>query len=91
MLVYSVLNLLRLASDSAIAQSGRLQGENLWRGAWNAYIGYLRKQSQLMDALITLLSVAWTIEVPIEMLVERILGMSAKMRFVLILELAKYY
>lgn len=51
----------------------------------------LRRNSKLLDHLLTFLNIAWTVEVPAEMIVHRILGMAAKLRFVVILELFKYY
>ena len=87
--MYSALNLLRLVNESAVTRSAK-SGEGLTRGAWNSYIRYLRRQSRSMDTLLTVLNVAWTVEVPLEMLVQRVLGMTAKLRFVVILEIVKY-
>jgi hypothetical protein len=88
-IVYSSLNLIRLVNESAVARSGKLKGEGVSRGAWNSYNLFLRRRSKLLDTLLTFLNVTWTVEVPIEMLVERLLGLSAKLRYVVILELLK--
>ncbi|PJF19380.1 hypothetical protein PSACC_00789 [Paramicrosporidium saccamoebae] len=87
--VYSSLNLLRLVNESAIVRSGKVSGEGVARGAWNAYVLYLRRKSKLLDTLLTLLNIAWTVEVPLEMLVSRLLGLSSRIRYVVILEVIK--
>lgn len=66
-----------------------MAGEGISRGAWNAYLGFIRRQSRLMNTLLTFLNVAWTVEVPLELLVQRLLGTSHRLRMVVVLELCK--
>lgn len=87
--VYSALNFLRLVNESAILGQGKSVGEGVTQGAWNSYLRYLKSQSPLLDRLITFLNVVWVTEVPLEMLIHRILGLSAKLKFVVILEIFK--
>lgn len=88
--MYAGLNLLRLFNESVLAQHVKSGDGSIVRGAWNAYLAYLRRQSRLLDTILTFLNVAWTVEVPVEMLVHRVLGLTAKLRFVVVLEVAKY-
>lgn len=88
-IVYSSLNLLRLFHESAVLRTGMPKGHGISKSAWNAYIGILRQKSRLLDHLLTFLNIAWTVEVPAEMIVHRVLGMASKLRFVVILELLK--
>lgn len=94
LVVYSALNLLRLAHDTAITASdgggAAVRGEGgVSRGAWNAYLLFLRRRSPLARRLLTFLNVAWTLQVPAEMLVQRIWGLTAKLRYLVILEISK--
>jgi len=67
-----------------------IRGGTSAKGAWNAYIRFLKSKSPLVEPLLTLLNVTWTIQVPLEMIVQRLMGMNAKIGFVLLLETLKY-
>jgi hypothetical protein len=64
-------------------------GEGLRRGALNGYIKFLQKQSKIMEKLMVALNLMWTLEVPVEMLVQRFMGMSVKYRFIVLNEFFK--
>lgn len=92
-ILYAILNLLRLTTDTVL-ERGRIHRHvgdaTLKQTAWNNYLAFLRRQSRAMDMLLGFLNVTWTVQVPLEMIVQRLLGLPSKMRLILALELLKY-
>jgi hypothetical protein len=87
------MNLFRLYNDSILSDTEHTSkvGDGPLRPAiWNRYLAFLRSQSPLTSALVTFLNVATTIEVPLEMIIQKLAGIDTKFRYVIILELLKY-
>lgn len=88
--VFALLNLFRLYNDNIISKGGSGCAGPLRPSIWNRYLEYLKEQSPLARVLVTLLNTLRIVEVPLEMVVGKMLGLCAKHRFILVVELQKY-
>ena len=86
-LVFSLLNLFRHYNDvlmGSLDRSMSLNQRNLL-----AYLAYLKSRHPLMKSLMTLINLIRIVQIPVEMLVSRILEKQKRAVFVLVLELSK--
>lgn len=90
MLVFALLNLFRLYNDNIMSRKESGCAGPLRPSIWNRYLEYLKEQSPLARVLVTLLNTFRIVEVPLEMIVGKMMGLCAKHRFILIVELQKY-
>lgn len=84
--VYSLVSLFRWYNDSVYAQ--RLEGVHSGI-VWNQYLQLLERTSPITGALIRVFNLMRMGQIPLEMLVERILGMERKLLFCFITECSK--
>lgn len=84
--VYAAVSLFRWYNDSVYMR--RMEGVN---GGilWNQYLQLLEKTSPVMGALLRVYNVMRMGQIPLEMLVERLLGMERKLLFCFLSECSK--
>lgn len=89
-LVYAILSLFRLYNDAILSKTSGTTGDVPLRPAiWNSYLEFLKSQSPLARLLVTWLNVLRIVEVPFEMVIGMLLGVTARHRFILLIELQK--
>lgn len=61
----------------------------LKNGRWVAYVRFIRSQSKIVDVIMTILNVIWTVQVPMEMLLTRLVSLPLKMQIIAFYEIIK--
>lgn len=84
--VYALVSLFRYYNDSVYSE--RLSGVNSGL-LWNQYLQLLEKASPVSGAVVRVYNVMRMGQIPLEMLVQRILGMDRKLLFCFITECLK--
>jgi len=101
MIVLAVLNLLRLLRDETLnklddsskdlhSSKSKTSGTlGISYGRWLAYVRFIRRQSPLVSALITTLNVCVSLQVPLEMILNKMILTPLRLKIIAIYELTK--
>ena len=86
-IVYSLLNCLRWFHDSIYYK----RYSTAVKSSWNNYLDFINTEYPIAGKLMKVLMAIRFVEVPSEMIVQRLLGIDRKYVFVAVVELCKYY